>query len=603
MTHNKSLPPEIILKIFEEIDLEDKEMVLQCRLGCKYWNRFMKERIYHNVVLAMDFLDLCKDEQQSKRNTFIRKIISDPSVGEMVNRLVVGHWTDYDFRVYVKFCPNLRSFHCYSGCDYYTRLLTELKSGAWTKMNTIQKPVTESDQMFYNELVWFMRDRLIELHVYEQFLQDLSFTANDSLSEYFKSFTALESIKFAVDGKHIFEFDEYLDVCPRSLSKVKITSYFSGDEDYPNRAMRNRLYQITQLPWIKQLGVKSALVNDDSLIYIMHKFPSLHNLRLKDTGIETTDEGYGGGLSSETLSLFFHYLSHIRFFNLDDFYLKDPCRLLHSLINETTKRFGGKWRLAIHYQGSSYDDHSRINLVRTDKSYVGVELQVVENNMELYHTTLLENAGPQIERLEFFMEAWSLLLRQDYEFDSEILKMIEGSYMSHLLKYCTQLKELEIRQSVIFNCGFDTDMKQTHLTYLRLRRCEINLGVLEELSSHLPSLNTFVMKACSYTSDAETYIINMPWTHFKHLAWGIDACVNYDGFCTRLTDSTGTTKYYKGKLSRFDSSPVKVSKYNAEGYHSYEKSNMKLTIDIHCASIKELEITIEQTIIQIDTQS
>jgi hypothetical protein len=119
MTFNKNLPFEIIAKILDEINLEDQKTVLSCQLICRSWNQYMLKRIYRRV-------DLCNEHDE---NRFTYKIKHNPFFGELVQEISFHRWTQA-FLLYQIYCPNFRSLHCSSSCDYFAELKEALENGA-----------------------------------------------------------------------------------------------------------------------------------------------------------------------------------------------------------------------------------------------------------------------------------------------------------------------------------------------------------------------------------------------------------------------------------------------------------------------------------------
>jgi hypothetical protein len=209
-------------------------------------------------------------------------------------------------------------------------------------MDSIQHPgIFMSDYKVYAELAWMLRDRLTELFICgesffsssKQPVDAIIRTNNDQLVESLASFRKLESVDIELDGKHIYEFDKYIDACPpSSLEIVKITSYVSpqvllNDSDFQKRAMpqRNDLSKIKQWPQVKQLSVTIPIANDDSLLYLMQKFPSLLEFELNantENQLGYVNRQFAANLSRQTLDSFYLYLSSISNCFIEKFYGK-----------------------------------------------------------------------------------------------------------------------------------------------------------------------------------------------------------------------------------------------------------------------------------------
>jgi hypothetical protein len=324
MHSSQSFPFEIITVILNEIDLEDETTTLQCQLTCKLWNQLVNKRIHRCVDLS---------DSRHYYGKFTLRILQDPSIGEMVREIRFNRWTD-DFDIYAIYCPNLVSLICESGStNYLKKLRRKLYYGAWPKMDTIQHPgIFMSDYSVYAELAWLLRDRLTALFIFGEsfFTEQIDDDHHQQLTESLASFQKLQSVDFELFGKHIFEYDPYIDACPLSLERVKITSYVSpkvllNNSDFQSRAICQPLEHIRQWPQIKQLSVNIAIANDDSLLYIMHKFPSLLEFEL-NVGTENQlgylNKQLAVNLSRQTLVSFLFYLSCIPNCFIDKFYIK-----------------------------------------------------------------------------------------------------------------------------------------------------------------------------------------------------------------------------------------------------------------------------------------
>jgi hypothetical protein len=604
-----SLPSEIIDKILENVALDDKETILQCQLICKRCQLSINRRIYRRVNFTIGMLN---------EDKFMRKIKRDPSIGKMVQEIKFDYWERW-FSLLVRYFPNLRFIFCSRSCEYFPLLLDVLQRGDWKKLNKVQI-ATPGYSEKYAEIALEIRDRLSEYTVYDEVTDDrLVEKTHNQLAEHLVSFPKLQSVEFLIyQAKHIFEFDKYIDDCACYLNKIKLTTICTESDlenNFQNLTMpyHDSLSQIKQRPLVKQLHAQILLACDDSLLYLMQKFPSLLDLQLNASFCharqDTLNRRISTNLSLQTISLFLLYLLNIPSFDIRKFYMKDACSLLHLPINVIAAKTGVKCRLVIYYQTvfstMSYYHHPCVNINRSERSkiiFLEVCIYTNENILELPHLCLLESAGQQVRDLELSMGSVKDFLEGQWRnlLDESISKMLDGLYFSHLLTHCSQLSELHITSSALLDCGFNNQIKHTNLTKLTVTNCLIYPGIFKDLSSRLPSLSYLDMDYCHFVSkngnkdehESNNYFsLDMPYTRFQYLRWGIRC--KYNEFCLRLVKDSGIETYFKGKLVAGTMTFCrKVSKYHSDGYQSSRCSDKIATIDIRCADIKKLEVCV-----------
>jgi hypothetical protein len=617
-----SLPFEIIENILENIALEDKETLLQCQLVCKRSYQLVLKRIYRSVDLTTE---------QYSPGKLIRKIKSDPTIGEMVEEIKFDNWT-LDSNFFAEYCPNVRSLFCYQSPKYFSTLIAQLKKGAWKKMNNIQIPATGYSEE-YATIALEIRDRLTRYAVYDEIevpyweTTILSKKTHHQLAQHLVLFPKLQYVEFFIfQAKHIFEFDKYLDDCANSLNKVKISTVCpkavleDNQGHFHKKDIMHHFPNVKQRPQVKQLQAQITLSSDDSLIYLMHKFPSLLYLELnahsKHTRQDTLNRQCSTYLSEHTITSFLLYLSNIPRFRVGKFYMKNACTLLHIPINAITTSTGAKCRFMIDYQKAhstmGYDQHPCVNISRPEQDSniaLAIDIYIAESNVELPHLYLLESAGQQVHQLElslggmmFLEEHWNTLL------DQNISKVLNGMYFSHLMTYCPQLHELNIRSCTLLDYGSNYSMKHTKLKKLVLTNCIVYLGIFKDLSFQLPSLTYLDMDYCQFVSkngmkdshDNDFFPLYMPHTRFHYLSLGV-RCDKYNRFCLKLINGRGATMYFKGKLGGGALTyHRKVYVDHLDSYLSSRYSDKTATIELHCTSIKKLKVYINYTEFQID---
>jgi hypothetical protein len=453
----------------------------------------------------------------------------------------------------------------------------------------------------YAQAASIMQERLIELRINDAF-EDGSFGRRlayntdtfNSLANGIDSFPKLQYLTLMRhDYIHIFDFDEYIDKCVTiKRLEIHVTIPFPNndlDRVFYERRMVTDMSHIKQQNAISQLFVSLTLFNDDTLTYIIRKFPSLSTLDLACFDDNKRYRNVLPSLSKDVCLEFFSYISKIRDFRIMKLPIRNACGVLSSALINKIRSEKKSIVLKISYCSSGCID------IRTEpKNYImTVELPFDRTESSLPHLQLLENLGDQVASLDIRLDHESYLDHNSTRAEDDVLvNMKKGNFLDHILENRSNLQRLDVTGPFLVHCSPHIQANK-NLAHLSLTHCDIYLGLLPELSLQLPSLKQLEIDHCEVVSEDGTAFLKkpvlnvcMPQTSLDKITFRNPLSAAFvQGFCIKIEDHAGKETYYK----RAHLETTVLTGPQAE--HEYHlMRDGYLNIYIQCTSIKHISL-------------
>jgi hypothetical protein len=624
-----TLPTEIITEIAKGI--ESPKDIAQFQLTCKRWASFAQQRLYADIEFAT--------ERQLR--AFIENIMANPYLGLLVGQLDISHvshlfkfmdyftkavyrpprldyfaiLTEYHpkpldcFTKLTEYCPNVKQILKTDRFDegVWQLLIEALQEGKWRQLHLIKPPTASPGNLvYYGKAVWEIRDRLTELQISDELRQIVAWSGQDmgsshSVAEKILAFPKVRDLTLIKKNSHmhISDFNEHIDNC---ASLKKLTVHCFPPHSYPvknSRFRKNRM--LSDIPTIKQQHAVKQLhaylplfCDDDSLVYIMHKFPSLSVLKLDSDGVLNPDCSY------DVSRKFLVYASKIRYINIQ-LERKNVCELLSMTFKDRIKFDKKKILLMINYGGSSRNGNLdflcieternyrnpmfKVNMISTNsnpiKSFYNIRINLASSKhyagSALPHVTLIENLGNEITSLHI-----------DCKTKGDVFTNITGGYfLDHILANCSQLEHLVLNGASLVHCSPTLPTKK-QLNTLFLTICDIYPGIFEELSPLLLSLESLRLDKCKFIyengqqlREQSCLVISMPHTSIDCLH--LSTRNRYNSFSVKVKIHDKREMYYA--MAKLDYFPVLLTGPQAESIYRL-KDKYCFKMDLECFSLR-----------------
>jgi hypothetical protein len=608
------LPAEIIIKIAKKID--SRKDIIQFQLTCKSWAPLAQQRLYADIKLTTEF----------QLRVFTKNMTSNPSLGLFVERLHISgiHYVFKhmnDFSKWTEYCPNIRQIlaTCRIHKRFWQLLIRALQEGKWRQLHLIEPPITSQTLVDYGQAVWEIRDKLTELRISDELHQIEAWPgegkeSSHSVAEKILAFPKVQDLTLIKRPgyMHIFDFNEHIDNCV-SLKKLKIQCFLPPYQDpvknrqFAERRMLSGVSTIKQQHAVKQLCITLPLFRDDSLTYIMQKFPSLSALNLYTVQFINTERSTS--LSYEVCHEFLEYISKIQSVNIDRLEIKDVCELLPITFNNRIKLNKRKTVFIINYINSPRKKDSSILRIKIDRSYgnsnieanrlcsfrdqtkcnysIRIDFFAPEHytGSNLPHVTLIESLGNEMTTLQLDCKAKTEVF----------MNIARGYFLDHILANCSRLEDLDLIGAFLLHCSSTLPVKKC-LNTLSLRRCDVYPGFFSGLSPLLPLLGILHLDNCKFISEdgqqlpKQSYLtVNMPHTSIDCLRLSFSA--NYDRFSVNLKLRGEKEKYFviaNRQYPTLSTVPKIETSYRLNDDLNDEHC---FIIDIECSNLKKLHIT------------
>jgi hypothetical protein len=624
------LPAEIIAKIAKEI--ESHQDIKQFQLTCKNWAPLAQQQLYADIELVTEH----------QLRAFTENITSNPSLGLFVERLrisTVSHlfrfmdyyagttytpsrqefyfanWDEYCakprdyFAKLTEYCPNVRQILDTRGFGerFWKLLIRTLQEGKWNQVHLIEPPTASSGNLvYYGKAVWEIRDRLTELQISDELHQLVAWHGQDmgsshSVAEKILAFPKVQNLTLMKEERcsYIYNFNEYIDNCV-SLKRLTVHCQHldeDSEEDimFKEHRILSNIFTIKQQHAVKKLDIVLSLINNDTLAYIVRKFPSLSALRLIHYKSLKTECSY------EINRQFLEYASKIPFIQIKYLEMKNMCELLPITFKDRIKYGKRETIFEIEYcspprnrnrnfrieEERNYFNHrcriDALSIWDNDKNStcnIDIFLDVPEYycGSALPHVTLIENLGNEITSLQLKCQTKTGMftnIARDY-------------FLDHILANCFQMERLNLDGAFLVHCSPTLPVKK-HLNSLVLYNCDIYPGLFKELSPLLPSLGSLQLDRCRFISeDGEQlqnqfyFVMSMPHTSVFRLYIYIHISCN--SFCAKVKVHGKKEMYYA--MTDFEHPEILLTGPEAKSYYLLNNERC-FVMDIELFSLTE----------------
>jgi hypothetical protein len=640
------LPAEIIVKIAKELTFYKD--IIQFQLTCKGWAPLVQRRLYFYIRLTTEY----------QLNAFIENITANPALGLLVERLDVSRafsacrletehhslhsrslirsnrsypkLLDY-FTTLTEYCPNVRQIlkTLKFGEEIWLLLIKALQEGKWKHVHLIQSSAMFKEFVHYEQAVWEIRDKLTELQISDVPHQNTARSEKDkqpfySVAEKIFEFPKVQNLTLIKEKGYvyIFDFNEHIDSCVL-LKKLRIISFLPHLDPVKYRTLRERrmfndISTIKQQHAVEELHVILPLFRDDSLTYIMHKFPSLSTLKLRC--FRPLDKVDSTSLSYEVCRKFLEYISKIQFVSIFQLRMKNVHELLPITFKDRIKYGKRKTLLIISYCDSlnNEDLHllsietkrnhcysinneiSHLFGIETERSHCGSIINVEQPSdfmnqtkcdyaihtqfpTQVHHAESTLMNVPLIESLGNEITALQLNYGPKYEAFTIVPRSCS---IDHAWANCSQLEHLLVVYASLIHCSSTLPVKK-HLDTLHLKNCNVYHSFFNEISPLLPSLGSLHLENCFFfsgdhqqLSQGSSLVVDMLHSSIDNLRLSLSTSVNSMYVKVKVHDKK--EKYYA--IANIYS-PVLLTGSQAESLYHSDNGRCCYLIDLRCYSL------------------
>ncbi|KAI9487187.1 MAG: hypothetical protein EXX96DRAFT_68972 [Benjaminiella poitrasii] len=529
---------EITLEIFGYFDPYSFE-ISQLQLTCKKWLKSAQKIRYTNLTI----------QTKKDADDIVQLLRSTPNrLGHLIKFLDLKNlfdnssvWDSEDYMTtFAKKCPKIEHIRITKPRkEFWMKLIHDRFYDRWQLLKTINFPTTDDGLMHYNCTMSIFRKTITSLLLCESLQRVEADKRNTkdfkTLARHLKEFIRLQKLSIRIHTEiSLSGFDEYIQNCNSTLERLEITAYqpelmtYSADEI--------NLSEVEQRSNIKYLSVNMSVYNNESLAYLMHKFPSLQQLSLNkqvDKMMVSLLAHSMFSLSAEMRTAFFQYLSRIPKISLQ--YITtdriiDICRVYKESFKNTTifklrylEPVSVRREISagvLHIESVNKNDTTNTSTaasVSTDKPMIiEAYLGTYTEQMPLSHIDIVELLGDSLETIEFGYEAINNAINI-----VPCLKQRIGYSMDNMFGFCPRLKRLLLENLYLDNCNPEIQINKS-VENLVIRNCIVNDEFLFELSIRLPKLKHLVLERITllYENRLDSgIIITMPYTSFESFYW------------------------------------------------------------------------------------
>lgn len=573
-------PVEISRKILYHLDTPDLK---QCQLTCQYWHTLATEQLY-------DFVRL---EQRYQLDLFMQTVKNESSLGLLVKKIHI-HFYKYESSVkdhkfldfVISFCPNLVYISIpHHDPPHYVQLINAGYHDKHKYLEEIELPRRRTDTLkYYNCATLAFRKSIKTLELRDTI--DLTPTSRDHLfaddfvwlrSE-LHHFTKLEKLTVVQHtNEGLIGINDIIDTC-HTLKHLITTFVPSPPFEFEDTSLDIASTQPCTHVKIFE-GHDTLLDHQNSVKYLMRKFPKLQKLKLTDQSFHfirkrLIDTGISG-LTVEVTKEFLQYLSQITSVTVEFNLNGVDIDTLIDVMLKNNNRFDNKITLEYDVYGKDVYFEDQMNTT------IRFNSTALSSPTALSDELFIEKSGEYIRVLSVYSLGTPYSLIKDM-----------GAWLGHIVQHCPNLKELELKNSIYMR--LDPRGINEHVSS-SLRKLTVHglqsSSVLPHLCALFPRLNclsissTHESRSSAQLSEKDTvHFLNMPHISLDKLVWiyGAYGYVTDFQYHIKVTTDSGTF-YYVADVK--DAKPSTAEDFKV----AFEKSEPIL--DINCKKLVDLHIT------------
>lgn len=619
----KTIPPEILELILahindDEKDLDCKQDLFECEIVCRPWRSTARRVVYAYITLT--------NEESTKKLIASATIIDQAGedIGELVKTLDLDLSLSDEYCItylpkFTKLFTSLEHLKARMPSDIFYQVLEQCDA-TWKYLKRIPEPYFETSIEHYGTLACKYQATLTTL------LCDDSHSslppappANDSNS-LVRRFPKLTHLKLKRFSNHPLEsFDSIVEGCPslnsfdfniRPQRMVIITGEFNSQQD----EVVIDLNKIVARPAIKRVRGLVVIYNDQTLIYLMQKYPQLHLLDINyrdavDRKFRVIDSDGRCTFSPNIVAQFISYIQEIPTHNIQ---FQLPVNTLHQALSHygtISSPSDLLHALSISYKAGSHlhyyipaevdDEPNAVIQISNTSSNANdnrSNLQISYSSSDALsvqpHLVLIEKFGAQLDQLSISISSEFIPGRPNIS--------VLALCLDEVFKHCINLRHLTIYESTfVFSVIHNSYITNSSITDLVLTDITIlNQDVLYNISRSLPSLKNLVVDHCKFeslswtgalASERDEGHVDMKYTSFDTLS-----------IKNTFAHSTGSLLSIDIVLIKDPSKPFYLN-YLYDHKNRAQRADVKdmdevdhsaTKICIRCASIKKLKFDV-----------
>ncbi|CAO3623543.1 unnamed protein product [Mucor hiemalis] len=560
----------------------------QLPLTSQYWYTPSTEQLYYSIRL----------EQTYEAGLFMQTVKSIPSLGLLVKRLHIllfkyeSSWKDHHFIDFlVNYCPNLVYLSIpHHDAPHYIQLINAGYQRKLKYLQRIEFPRKRSDTLkYYNcaSLAFSKSIKTLELRD----TVDLTHSSVDNtydddfvwLRGGLQHFTKLEKLTVVQHSDQgLIGIDNIIDTC--NIIKHLVTTFVPFHPTELSSGFQDSALDIPSTQPCLHVkifeGHNTLLDHEDSVKYLMHKFPKLQKLKLTDQSLHFMRKRFISVPSSTQTAMvaakFLNYLSQIPSVTVE-FDLKgvDIDNLIDAML-KNNNRFNNKITLEYDAWGECRKDVYFEDQLNTTIRFSSPSMS--SSTVSLFDQ-FIEKSGHYIRSLSVYSA----------DAPDSRLKNI-GDWLRNLVQQCPDLKELEILNSI--HMGVDPSKLKglvSPVEKLTIHGLQ-NSSALPHLCTLFPRLNylfissTYESRSARFAEMNTLHFLDMPHTSLDKLVWvygGYGYVTNYQ-YQIKITTALGTFYYVA------DTENAKPS--TARDFMMAFKK-FQLILEINCKKLVDLHIT------------
>jgi hypothetical protein len=566
-----NLPEEILQLIFESNGKSfyklssgiQQEDIYQCMRVCKNWKLPAQHVGYYMVVFTNEasLLKLVRAFSNSK-----------DSPGHFVKHLGMYYHGKKSFRdTCIRYLDSLATLLPRveyldlpnTNPDFYSKLIDIHSNSNWKSLKYWGHPDQDCLDL-YATCALLYKDTVNNLlmcdkpWVGEASDNSLYYGQYRRLYNKLDQFSSIEDLYFR---RHSNDSVEQFDSVFIKVPKVKILNigiYPVADRVVPRSNQPTiDLSLVAPQPSVESFDLSSAMYDDNSLLYIMHKFPSVKSLHINTERDEFDEDDYihsklistDSNITAATLAKFIDFTTATQHYSVD---INLKCRVIADALLEYSEGRGANafGPLVLKYVAHSSEqlrnaenENSAELLLRKTQFWEyknGITIHYNAKGHQLPHLYAIERCGQFVEVLIIQMDADNVKLKQiSKETNRDAYNLATGYYLDHIFLHCPKLKRLYLENSEFVHCNPNITQSKS-ITHLHLNKVTFGSDMFPELSARLPSLKYLEMINC------QSFSLLMSNTHDGFVDMGY---TSFDSIYMKYTYSNLIMEYFFVKIS------------------------------------------------------